>query len=287
MAILIGQSGGSMNSHLIPNAPPSTVALSVQVYFVFYFAWLLLGITAAIGNFRKNGRRALVLLLSAGLMFFLPAIKNRLLLGTFFRPHKLDAYILRIDGLIGFQPSFLLGRFFRSHPWLTMFEAVVYMLMPHAILAVLAVYLWRASNAETWHMLRVALLNLVGAVPFYCLFPVCGPGYAFAGFPLTVPSHAHGVMDIAQLPNSIPSLHFSSALLIAWFLRRWIGLRWLGIAFVVATLAATLGLGEHYAFDLLTALPYTLGVYWLGTRLWCIRPVEQRSCVEQGVTSVV
>jgi hypothetical protein len=257
-----------MNPHLMPNAPMSAVVLASRVYFLCYFAWWLLSMAAAASSFRKNGWRALVLLSSAVLMFFLPVMKNTLLLGVLFRPHKLDASVLWLDGLLGFQPSFLVGRFFSAHPLLTVIEAVVYMLMPHAILAALAVYLWLASSTEIWRMARVAVLNLVGVVPFYYLFPVCGPGYAFLGFPHTVPSDVHGAMTIPQLPNGIPSLHFSSALLVAWFLWPWAGLRWLAIAFVIATAAATLGLGEHYVFDLLVALPYTLGVYWVGTRQW-------------------
>jgi hypothetical protein len=267
-----------MNPHFLPNAPPSSVVLSIQACLAFYFVWLFLSIAAAIRDVRRNGRRTLVLLLAACLMLFLPTLKNKILLGVLFRPNKLDAYILRIDGLLGFQPSFLLGRFFSAHPWLMTFEAVVYMFMPHAILAVLAIYLWWASGAETWRMGRVALLNLLGAVPFYCLLPACGPGYAFPGFPIDLPSHPGGIMSIAEVPNAIPSLHFSSALLIAWFLRRWAGLRWLGIAFLIATAAATLGLGEHYVFDLLAAVPYALGVYWLGTREWLSRSAEERPC---------
>jgi hypothetical protein len=270
-----------MNPHFLPNAPLSTVAFAARVYLACYVAWWLFGATAAIANLRKNGWRALVLFCSAILMLFLPGIKNSLLLGAFFRPYKLDAYILWLDGSLGFQPSFLVARFFSSHPWLTTIEALVYMLMPHAILAVLAVYLWRASKTETWRMLRVALLNLVGAVPFYWLFPVCGPGYAFAGFPHTMPSHLQEVLSVAQLPNAIPSLHFSSALLIARFLWPWTGLRWFGIAFVVATAAATLGLGEHYAFDLVVAVPYTLGVYWLGARQWLSRSANAPSASDR------
>jgi hypothetical protein len=61
----------------------------------------------------------------------------------------------------------------------------------------------------------------------------------------------------------MPSLHLVVALLVAasvWPLG-W-SLRIAGVAFIALTVLATLGFGEHYAIDLLLAIPFAAAV-WL------------------------
>jgi len=71
----------------------------------------------------------------------------------------------------------------------------------------------------------------------------------------------------ASVTNGMPSIHFSTALLIAWALWRWKWGRVFGIAFAIATMVATLGSGEHYLCDLVMAVPYALFVGWCGRRI--------------------
>jgi membrane-associated phospholipid phosphatase len=61
------------------------------------------------------------------------------------------------------------------------------------------------------------------------------------------------------MPNGIPSVHASTALLVLWFLRRWWWGRISGVVFLILTIFATLGSGEHYLFDLFCALRYAIG----------------------------
>jgi len=52
--------------------------------------------------------------------------------------------------------------------------------------------------------------------------------------------------------------------LILWYSRKLPLGRWIGGAFLFLTAAATMGLGEHYFFDLVASLPYAVMVYKTG-----------------------
>jgi hypothetical protein len=183
------------------------------------------------------------------------------------RPGKLDLYIYRLDGLLGFQPGFAIGRFVHSLPIAFQVAlSVAYSMMPVAIIAVYWAYSWRYPE-ESRTLARALVLNLALCVPCYILVPVAGPFYAFPGFPalpVTGPPHA---IRLDALPNGIPSIHFSTALLCAWYARRFRIGRWLGLLYLVATALATLGFGEHYVCDLVVAVPYTAGVVMLAGRV--------------------
>lgn len=62
----------------------------------------------------------------------------------------------------------------------------------------------------------------------------------------------------------MPSLHFSSALLILWYARKLPLGRWIAGAYLLLTAASTMGGGEHYFLDLVMALPYAAMIYRLG-----------------------
>src|SRR5207247_2117622 len=71
------------------------------------------------------------------------------------------------------------------------------------------------------------------------------------------------MIPIDAAPNGIPSVHMATALLIFWFLRRWWWGSLIGLVFILLTILATLGLGQHYLFDLICAIPYAALVYLL------------------------
>lgn len=181
------------------------------------------------------------------------------------RPYKLDLYVYWIDNLLGFQPSFALGRIVMGHLPMMILLTLSYELMPVAILAIFGAYLWLRSEVEALSMVPVFILNLALSVPFYLLFPVCGPAYAFPGFPALPggPVVPHSILLNAP-PNGVPSIHFSTALLILWYGRRLPFGRWIGGTYLVLTAAATMASGEHYLFDLLAGVPYAVMIYTLG-----------------------
>jgi hypothetical protein len=172
------------------------------------------------------------------------------------RSYKYDLYISRLDGLWGFQPSFAVGAFANHHYWLRVILTTTYYSFLLAIVAVFAAYLALRPEWEAIAVAKTFALNLLLALPIYLLFPVCGPAYAFPKFPDTFQQVVPHPLAILGAPNGMPSVHFSNALLVAWFARHWFWGRCFGIVFVILTAAATLGLGEHYLFDLIVAIPY-------------------------------
>jgi hypothetical protein len=199
------------------------------------------------------------------------------------RPLKYDLYIYQLDGVLGFQPSFALGQIAARHLWLMILLHVSYGILPMVILAAFAAYLWRRSECEAVEMVRVFGLNLVAALPIYLIIPVCGPQFAFPGFPNPVAQViAHPIL-LSAAPNGIPSVHTSSALLVAWYLRHWGIGRLIGALYLALMVGATLASGQHYLFDLFTALPYAAGVYWIaGPRI-----TRRKALVETGRTVCV
>jgi PAP2 superfamily len=183
------------------------------------------------------------------------------------RPDKLDLYIYRLDGLLQFEPSFAVGQFVHSLPMFAQVAlSLAYNMMPLVVIAIYWASAWRYPEESTI-VGRALVLNLALSVPCYFLVPVAGPFYAFPGFPaapVTGPPHP---IRLDALPNGVPSIHFSTALLCAWYSRRFPFGRWLGLLFLTATALATLGFGEHYLFDLVMAVPYSMAVVSMARRL--------------------
>ncbi len=178
------------------------------------------------------------------------------------RPLKLDLYVYCLDGTLGFQPSFVIGRVVEQHFWLKMILAFTYGSCSLAMLSVLAAYLRCRSRSEVLVAMKAFALNLFAALPIYLLIPVCGPKFAFPGFPSSVLQQVSPhAMAIWAPPNGVPSVHFSTALLVAWLARHWFWGRILGPAYVVLTAVVTLGSGQHYLFDLIAAVPYAFLIY--------------------------
>jgi hypothetical protein len=182
------------------------------------------------------------------------------------RPQTYDAFLLAFDGGLGFQPSFVLGRFLPESSNFWGLTTVVYYALPLAASILYASHLAsvRAGKRQPVMILPLFLsLMLVGFV-LYALYPAVGPRHAFSElYPWTPPS----LSQIAILPmnvpgaprNCMPSLHLAGALAIWWNSRLWP--RWgrlLACLFLATTIFSTLALGEHYLVDLVVALPFTL-----------------------------
>jgi hypothetical protein len=181
------------------------------------------------------------------------------------RPYKFDLYVYWIDNLLGFQPSFALGHAIMGHFPIMAPLAVTYHLLAVAIVAIFGGYLWCRSEHEAMSMISVFILNLTLSIPCYLLFPVCGPGFAFPNFPALPngPVVPHTIL-LNAAANGVPSVHFSTALLIFWYARKLPYGRWIGGAYLILTAVATTASGQHYVFDLLAAVPYAVLMYKLG-----------------------
>jgi PAP2 superfamily len=181
-----------------------------------------------------------------------------------------DAWLYAFDGSLGFQPSFAVGRVMFTHLVLARSAFLTYLSLPFAMAIVCA---WKtAPNAKriSWHMLIVILLAGVGGWLLYNIIPGTGPIYAFGS---NFPWHEIAYRDLARfapikisLPagiprNAMPSLHMGWAVLLYWnskgFPR---SLRAALFIFLILTVVATLGGGQHYLVDLVVSLPFVLAV---------------------------
>jgi hypothetical protein len=97
--------------------------------------------------------------------------------------------------------------------------------------------------------------------------PAAGPIDLFpAFFPNSAPPLAGLAVVPASIPtdiprNAMPSMHMFWAVLMWWNARRsGIWLRAGYLAFLILTILATLGSGEHYLIDLVVSLPFALAI---------------------------
>jgi hypothetical protein len=180
-------------------------------------------------------------------------------------PKTLDLYLVSFDGSLGFQPSFLAGKYYWGFAWLRRLGILAYSGLPVA-LALAYVENLRARREQSASVgLGIFYLGLFGMFA-YALFPATGPVHVFGGL---FPDHPLGMNEARALPlspipvkgsrNAMPSLHMAWILWCWWCVRGlkpWVKAVTLG--FVVFTVFATLGTGEHYLSDLVVAFPFTL-----------------------------
>ncbi len=183
-------------------------------------------------------------------------------------PTTLDGALYGLDATFGFQPSFAMGRSFRAWPIFASIASSTYFALPLGFALVYGLHRRRGSASGGGVITPFLLVAAVGYA-LYFVFPVAGPVYAFPEAYPGSPPDAEMVRSARSLVapvarNCVPSLHTAWALLVWWHSR---GLPpWARIVcflFLAMTLAATLGLGFHYLWDLVIALPVTLTVHAL------------------------
>jgi hypothetical protein len=185
---------------------------------------------------------------------------------SYLRPVKLDLFLYSLERAYGL-PSFVVGRWFTALPSLTSIELLIYYSLPLALAATYAMHLKRPQPGVD--VLLALYINALVGFSLYILYPACGPLYVFHNdFPSFAP--VIGDLGISPLvmdcrPNAMPSLHIAGALLIFWNLRPFGRIRFAAFAYLILTVLATLGFGEHYFVDLVVALPYALAVQALAT----------------------
>ena len=158
---------------------------------------------------------------------------------------------------------------FRVGEWLSLCPRVVRTLLEWvyfgSILPLVFVYLSLSPETKTRRRLWLsfALIGICGVL-FYQICPAAGPAYAFPEqFPFHVP-----ILQSPQarslphaLLNAVPSLHLAIALLTVIYARYCAKPILIGaVAFLILTVLATLGLGEHYLIDLIVAVPFVVGI---------------------------
>jgi PAP2 superfamily len=212
---------------------------------------------------RRSKDSALALRCAGVLPLFVAASGPLLDLTALAHPLTLDGPCLIFDQHLG-QPSFAAGMLFWRAPVLGQLCAVIYGELP--LFCALALVLDRARSVRI--LTTFVIIGVTGYV-LYHLFPVAGPRFAFSGWPGRVPALTESLHHAGAAPpvprNCMPSLHTAWVIYCGLQMRG--GWRALSSLWVAGTLLATLGLGLHYAIDLIAALPFLAAVLW-GIKRW-------------------
>lgn len=180
-------------------------------------------------------------------------------------PKVLDLYLFSFDASLRVQIAFLTGQAYALWPWFRAAGMVFYIGLPMIIALVYAGQLLRDRRRAVSAMIAFLITGPVGVL-FYNLLPAVGPIHIFLSqFPWK-PIPAEQVtrlfvepIAVAGLRNCMPSLHMGWVLL-AWWYSRGLSVweRGIAMAFVVFTVFATMGTGEHYLIDLVVAFPFAV-----------------------------
>ena len=189
-------------------------------------------------------------------------------------PITWDSVLYAFDTKFGGAPSWTVGRWFEVVPLLRKLCAQVYNSLPVVLAAGIALQNRdRNKGSVVLADFRWLVVSL-GAIGFllYQLCPAAGPAFLFVKqFPNQIPHLS--AMDIRPAPlapfarNGMPSLHAGWVLLLYWnFARRGPWFRIGTILYLLLTVLATLGLGEHYLIDLVVAPAVALAIQAACTR---------------------
>ena len=248
-------------------------------------AVLAVQVTRSTGEKRERRRGALTAGLLAPVAFVLVGFPLRLTI--MLHPKTYDYFLYNFDASLGFQPSFLIGRAFEAIPPLRFACGVAYDLI---LLVIACFYIGQIVGKKRFQVdvIKVFLGTLFFGTMLYHICPAAGPVYAFGkAFPHGEPPAAQVSIETVGIPqgprNAMPSLHFACALLVWWNSRSWrFWARALAALFLVLTVLATMGLGEHYFIDLVVALPFTVAMTAASTTSVPMISIERRVALFGG-----
>lgn len=187
---------------------------------------------------------------------------------------RYDLYVYHWDQAIGGEPAFALGRALLEKTWGLWFLNFAYGLLGLAVAVLLMGYAWKPS-AQLRQVAVALLLNFLLAPALYALFPVSGPRFAFPSFPAPPAWFVPHVLHFHAAPNGVPSVHCSTALLVWWYGRRWRVGGMAALVHLALVVVSTLASGQHYLFDLIVAIPYSIGVVLIAQRFGVRQRVER------------
>lgn len=242
-------------------------------YVVAWLSFLGLASVAVMGlrGIWQSGRERRTMLLA-----FVPSVF--ILASNFFagyghlwtehsHPKVLDLYLFSFDSSMHAQIAFWIGQGFAAAPWFHALGMTFYVGLPMTVAIVYAGQAARIRERAIPLFVGFFLMGPLGML-FYNCFPALGPVHLFVQrfpwHPLTVDQARRLLLEpvaIAGLRNAMPSLHLAWVLMALWYSR---GLsiweRGVALLFVVFTVCATMGTGEHYLIDLVVAYPFALFV---------------------------
>jgi len=215
----------------------------------------------------------------AAAVFFVFSAQRALNLGSLLYPKTFDLYLFVVDGSLGFQPSFLMGRAMSASVLLKIPAALAYISLPFVMALVYALHLPKGTERPSWDIVTLFLLAGIGGWVLYNLVPATGPGYIFGrDFPWhSLPYAVLPKLALERIPvptdvprNAMPSLHMAWAVLLFWNTKGFSrAIRIFMFVFLLLTMVAAIGVGEHYFVDLVAGLPFALfvqAVVWPGEK---------------------
>lgn len=143
-------------------------------------------------------------------------------------PSTIDGILEQLDFNIGISAY----HWTMQHPAVESILAVAYINL--GVVGAIAM----CVSPRRQEMLRACILAAIIAPVLYIVFPAVGPKWVGTG----------------SARNCIPSMHLTWAILFWRYSSPLMRIPML--AFVLVTIAATLGLGEHYVIDLIAAIPF-------------------------------
>jgi hypothetical protein len=161
-----------------------------------------------------------------------------------------------------------MGKIMYGSTVLTRSAMLTYLSLPFAIATVCAWQIPVGARRISWRMLTLLLLAGVTGWLLYNVVPGTGPLYAFRqDFPWNSIAYADlskFVLEKMSIPeniprNAMPSLHVGWVVLLFWNSRGMPRvLRAALCVYLLLTVIATLGSGQHYLVDLVVSLPFAL-----------------------------
>jgi hypothetical protein len=254
----------------LPQIPFWVLRVAASMALVGFGAAMMLGLRA-IWSDSEDRENVLALLAPALILCVFIFVTARVLSVTSgVNPLTDDAWLYAFDGSLGFQPSFFLGHILYNSLLLARTSMLTYLALPFAMAVVCAWQIPVGARRISWHMLTILLLAGVGGWLLYTIVPGTGPIYAFSrDFPwkaLPYKDLHRLLLEKMIIPttiprNAMPSLHVAWALLLYWNSRKFpAALRSAILFFLIFTIFATLGSGQHYLVDLVGSLPFAVAV---------------------------
>src|SRR5260370_16603156 len=127
-------------------------------------------------------------------------------------PLKLDYYLYAFDGSLGFQPSFILGRFVASMPALFWLTLMVYNSVGFWFCVLYTAHS-RVHGRFRFNIVRFFVANTCIGCALYFLFPATAPKYAYPSFPHLPPVVQPRAVLFPPRPTPTPPRHFARPLL--------------------------------------------------------------------------
>jgi hypothetical protein len=144
--------------------------------YIGLVSFLVLGLRTVWADHDEQKQLKSILIPAAGFTIFILGTSRFLGLSAMLFPKTMDIYAYAFDGSLGFQPAFMVGRWFRDYPLLGGIGRGLYEALPLAMALVYAAYL---RLTKTTPLLLLELFMCAGLFGYflYLAFPATGPVY--------------------------------------------------------------------------------------------------------------